>query len=258
MQKDGALKYPVLAVNSLKTKHLFDNFLGTGQSTIDGILRASSILFAGKTVVVGGYGQCGKGVASRAKGLGSNVIVIEVDPIKALQAVTDGFRVMPVNDAAKEGDLFITVTGNKHVIRTEHFKHMKEGAILANAGHFDLEIDVAGLAKMAKKVERIRPSFDRYTLSNGKNLYVCGEGRLVNLAAAEGHPSIVMAQSFCGQALAAEYAIKNKRLLKPGVIELPEDIDITIAELQLEALGIKKDILTSEQKKYLSSWKEGT
>ena len=204
MEKDAALKYPVIAVNDLKTKHLFDNFLGTGQSTIDGILRASSILFAGKTVVVCGYGQCGKGVAARAKGLGSNVIVVEVEPVKALQALTDGCRVMEIAEAAKIGDVFITVTGNKHVIRKEHFKDMKEGAILANSGHFDLEIDVAGLKDISKKEERIRPSFDRYTLENGKNIYLCGEGRLVNLAAAEGHPSIVMAQSFCGQALAAE------------------------------------------------------
>ncbi len=258
MEKDNALKYPILAVNDLKTKHLFDNYLGTGQSTIDGILRASSILFAGKTVVVCGYGQCGKGVAARAKGFGSNVIVIEVDSIKVLQAVTDGFRVMPIKEAARIGDVFITVTGNKHIIRKEHFEIMKEGVILANAGHFDIEIDVAGLKEMAKKVERIRPSFDRYTLQNGKNIYLCGEGRLVNLAAAEGHPSIVMAQSFCGQALATEYAIKNKDRLKPGVINLPEEIDNKIAELQLEALGIRKDSLTEEQKEYLSSWQEGT
>ena len=258
MEKDNALKYPIIAVNDLKTKHLFDNFLGTGQSTIDGILRASSILFAGKTVVVCGYGQCGKGVALRAKGLGSNVVVCEVDSVKALQAVTDGCRVMPIAEAAKIGDVFITVTGNKHIIRKEHFKVMKDGVILANAGHFDIEIDVAGLKEMAKKIERIRPSFDRYTLPNGNNLYLCGEGRLVNLAAAEGHPSIVMAQSFCGQALAAEYAVKNKGKLPMKVIELPPEIDNTIAELQLKALGIQKDSLTEEQKKYLSSWEEGT
>ena len=258
MEKDNALKYPIIAVNDLKTKHLFDNFLGTGQSTIDGILRASSILFAGKTVVVCGYGQCGKGVALRAKGLGSNVVVCEVDSVKALQAVTDGCRVMPITEAAKIGDVFITVTGNKHIIRKEHFKVMKDGVILANAAHFDIEIDVAGLKEMAKKIERIRPSFDRYTLPNGNNLYLCGEGRLVNLAAAEGHPSIVMAQSFCGQALAAEYAVKNKGKLPMKVIELPPEIDNTIAELQLKALGIQKDSLTEEQKKYLSSWEEGT
>lgn len=258
MEKDNALKYPIIAVNDLKTKHLFDNYLGTGQSTIDGILRASSILFAGKTVVVCGYGQCGKGVALRAKGLGSNVVVIEVNPINALQAITDGYRVMPIKEAAKIGDIFITVTGNKHIIRKEHFKEMKDGAILANSGHFDIEIDVVGLKELAKKVERIRPCFDRYTLENGKKLYLCGEGRLVNLSCAEGHPSIVMSQSFCGQALAVEYAVKNKDKLKPGVIELPEEIDNKIAELQLEALGIKIDSMTEEQKKYIKSWKEGT
>lgn len=258
MENDNALKYPTLAVNNLKTKHLFDNYLGTGQSTIDGILRASSILFAGKTVVVCGYGQCGKGVAARAKGLGSNVIVTEVDPIKALQAVTDGCRVMPIDEAAKIGDIFITVTGNKHIIRKEHFKDMKDGVILANSGHFDIEIDVAGLKEISEKSERIRPSFDRYTLKGGKNLYLCGEGRLVNLAAAEGHPSVVMAQSFCGQALAAEYAAKNKGKLPVKVIDLPPEIDDKIAELQLESLGIKKDKLTEEQKKYLESWEEGT
>jgi len=258
MEKDNALKYPVIAVNELKTKHLFDNFLGTGQSTIDGILRASSILFAGKTVVVCGYGQCGKGVAARAKGLGSNVIVTEVNPIMALQAVTDGFRVMPIEEAAEIGEIFITVTGNKHIIRKEHFELMKDGAVLANSGHFDIEIDVAGLNKMAKKTERIRPGFDRYTLEDEKKIYLCGEGRLVNLSCAEGHPSIVMAQSFCGQALAAEYAIKNKDNLKPQVIELPEEIDNKIAELQLEALGIEIDSMTDEQKKYLESYDEGT
>lgn len=258
MEKDNALKYPMIAVNELKTKHMFDNFLGTGQSTLDGILRASSILFAGKTVVVGGYGQCGRGVAARADGLGSNIIVVEVDPIKALQAVTDGYRIMPISEAAKIGDIFITVTGNKHVIRKEHFKVMKEGAILANSGHFDTEIDVAGLKEISKKVENIRTSFDRYTLENGKNIYLCGEGRLVNLAAAEGHPSIVMAQSFCGQALAAEFANKNKDKLKTEVIILPEEIDNTIAKLQLESMEVKFDKMTEEQEKYMGSWKEGT
>jgi len=219
MERDGALKYPVMAINSLKTKHLFDNYIGTGQSTIDGILRASSILIAGKNFVVIGYGNCGKGVADRAKGMGANVIVCEVEPIKALQAVYDGYRVMPMNEAAKIGDVFVSVTGNKHVINEHHFKEMKDSAILANSGHFDIEIDVVALAKIANKVERVRPYFDRYFLGN-KSIYVCGEGRLVNLAAAEGHPSVVMAQSFCGQALAVEYAVKNK--LKNGVVELPK------------------------------------
>lgn len=258
MEKDNALKYPILAVNDLKTKHLFDNFLGTGQSTIDGILRATSILIAGKNFVVCGYGQCGKGVALRAKGMGANVIVCEVDAVKALQALHDGCRVMPIKDAAKIGDIFVTVTGNKHIIRKEHIELMKDGAILANSGHFDIEIDVKGLEEISKNKERIRPSLDKYSLKNEKTVYLIGEGRLCNLAAAEGHPSIVMAQSFCGQALAAEYAVKNKDKLKPGVIDLPEEIDIKIAELQLEALEIKKDTLTEEQKKYLSSWKEGT
>lgn len=258
MEKDKALKYPILAVNDLKTKHLFDNFLGTGQSTIDGILRATSILIAGKNFIVCGYGQCGKGVALRAKGMGANVIVCEVDAIKALQALHDGCRVMPIKEAAKIGDIFVTVTGNKHIIRKEHIELMKDGVILANSGHFDIEIDVKGLKEISKNKERIRPSLDKYHLKNGKAVYLIGEGRLCNLAAAEGHPSIVMAQSFCGQALAAEYAIKNKDKLKLGVINLPKEIDDKIAELQLEALGIKKDILTEEQKKYLTSWKEGT
>ncbi len=258
MEADDALKYPIMAVNDLKTKHLFDNFLGTGQSTLDGILRASSILFAGKNVVVAGYGQCGRGVAERAKGMGSNVIVTEVEPIKALQALTNGFRVMPMIDAAAIGDVFITVTGDKHVLAREHFDQMKDGAILANSGHFDIEIDLESLEAFATKKEGIRTSFDRYTLADGRNIYVCGEGRLVNLAAAEGHPSVVMAQSFCGQALAAEYAIQHRDELKNGVNELPEAIDNRIAELQLEALGIQYDKLTADQEKYLSSWQEGT
>jgi adenosylhomocysteinase len=257
MEKDKALLYPVVAINDLKTKHLFDNYLGTGQSTIDGILRASSILIAGKTFVVVGYGNCGKGVAARAKGLGANVVVCETNAIKALQAVHDGCLVMPMMQAAKIGDVFVTVTGNKHVIRKEHFNIMKNNAILANSGHFDIEIDVAGLKEMTASVERIRNQFDCYKLKTGKKIYLCGEGRLVNLAAAEGHPSIVMAQSFCGQALACEFLVENKGKLK-GVVNLPASIDNKIAELQLEALGIKKDYLTGEQKKYLGSWKEGT
>jgi len=258
MEKDNALKYPVLAVNDLKTKHLFDNFLGTGQSTIDGILRATSILLAGKTFVVCGYGPCGRGVALRAKGMGANVIVCEVDAVRALQALHDGCRVMPINDAVKVGDVFVTVTGNKHIIRIEHIEQMKDGAILANSGHFDIEIDVKGLEGMSESKERIRPFLDRYKLKNDKKVYLVGEGRLCNLAAAEGHPSVVMAQSFCGQSLAAEYAIKNKGKLPVKVIDLPEEIDNQIAELQLEALGIKKDSLTEEQEKYLKNWSEGT
>ena len=258
MEKDNALKYPMLAVNDLKTKHLFDNYLGTGQSTMDGIIRASSVLIAGKTFVIAGYGPCGKGLALRAKGMGANVIVTEVDPMMALQALTDGARVMPMEEAAKIGDIFVTITGNKHVIRTEHMKAMKDGAIFCNSGHFDIEIDVAGLKKMAKNERRIRPFMDEFELDSGKKIYLLGEGRLVNLAAAEGHPSVVMAQSFCGQALAVEYGVKNKDKLKAGVIHIPDEIDNSIAELQLEALDIKFDTLTEEQIKYLNSWEEGT
>ncbi len=258
MEADGALKYPMMAVNSLKTKHLFDNYLGTGQSTLDGILRASSILFAGKTVVVAGYGQCGMGVADRAKGWGSNVIVTEVHPVKALQALTNGFRVMPMSEAVKEADVFITVTGGKHVLAKEHFENMKDGAILANSGHFDIEIDLESLESMAERKETIRTAFDRYSMPDGRQIYVCGEGRLVNLAAAEGHPSVVMAQSFCGQALAAEYAYKHREQLKAGVNEIPEEIDEQIAELQLQSLGVYHDRLTEDQETYLSSWQEGT
>jgi adenosylhomocysteinase len=243
-------------VNDNKTKHLLDNYYGTGQSSIDGILRATNTLLAGKSFVVCGYGDCGKGVAMRAKGMGANVIVTEVDAVRALQAALDGHRVMPVADAAAVGDIFLTVTGDKHVIRTEHMKRMKDGAILANAGHFDVEIDVEGLEKIAKK-RKIRPFLDEYELG-GKRIYLCAEGRLVNLGAAEGHPSEVMATSFAGQSLACEYIVKNRGKLKPGVIVLPESIDNHIAELQLEAMGVKKDSLTGEQKKYLGSWQEGT
>ncbi len=258
MQKDNALKYPVIAVNDNKTKHLFDNFYGTGQSTIDGILRSSSILFAGKTVVVCGYGDCGKGVALRAKGLGSEVIVIEVNAFRALQARYDGFRVMPIADAAKEGEIFITVTGNKNVIRAEHMNEMKDGSMMFNSGHFDAEIDLRGLRAITFSQRKVRPFLDEYTLKNGRKVYVGGEGRLINLVAAEGHPSTVMSTSFCGQALAVEYLVKNRGKLQPGVITLPEEIDDEISKLQLEALGIKIDELTEEQKKYLASWQEGT
>ena len=256
MEKDKALKYPVIAVNDNKTKHLFDNYYGTGQSTIDGILRATNILFAGKTVVVAGYGSCGKGVALRARGMGGNVIVTEVQPLLALQAKMDGFNVMPMKDAAKAGDIFISVTGDKHAISLQHMSAMKSGAILANSGHFDIEIDVAGLEKASKSKRRIRPFLDEYALPSGRKIFLCGEGRLVNLAAAEGHPSEVMSLSFCGQALAAEYASKNK--LAPAVHTLPESIDRKIAALKLKAMGIMIDALTPEQKKYLSSWEHGT
>ncbi|MBS3116049.1 adenosylhomocysteinase [Candidatus Woesearchaeota archaeon] len=257
MDKDKALKYPVLAINDLKTKHLFDNYYGTGQSTWDGIIRATNILLAGKTIVVCGYGPCGKGVALKARGLGADVIVCEVDPFKALQAKMDGYRVMPLVEAIHEGEIFVTVTGNKNVIDIPHMKAMKEGTILANAGHFDAEINMASLQKAASSQRRIRPFMDEFVL-NEKKLFVLGEGRLINLAAAEGHPSMVMAMSFCGQALAVEYGLKNKLALKICVNELPKEIDETIAKLQLEALGVKIDTLTSEQKKYLESWQEGT
>ncbi|MEM4195167.1 MAG: adenosylhomocysteinase [Candidatus Anstonellales archaeon] len=257
MEREGVLKFPVVAVNDNKTKHLLDNYYGTGQSTLDGIMRATNILFAGKNVVVAGYGDCGKGVALKAKGLGANVIVTEVDAFRALQAKLDGYRVMPMMEAAKEGDIFITVTGNKHVITVEHARRMKDGAVLANAGHFDVEIDVAGLKKAAKSVRRVRPFMDEYII-DGKRVYVLGEGRLINLAAAEGHPSEVMATSFAGQALAVEYLVKNKGKLPPKVIKLPEEIDDEIAKLQLRAMRVEKDELTEEQKKYLASWREGT
>jgi len=258
MEKDNALKYPVVAVNDNKTKHLFDNYYGTGQSTLDGIIRATNVLFAGKTVVVVGYGSCGKGVALRAKGMGANVIVCEVDAVKALQSQADGNSLMKMEDACKIGDIFITVTGDKHVIRVEHMKQMKDGAILANSGHFDIEIDVVGLKKEAKSEKRIRWQLDEFTLKNNKKIYLCGEGRLVNLAAAEGHPSEVMDLSFCGQALALEFGVKNKGKLAAKVHVLPDEVDEAIAKLKLKALGLKMDVLTPEQVEYLSSWKEGT
>ncbi len=261
MVKAKALKYPIIAVNDNNTKHLMDNYYGTGQSTLDGVIRASNILFAGKNVVVAGYGDCGKGVALRSKGLGARIIVTEVRPFRALQARMDGFEVMPMNEAAKLGDIFITVTGDLDILTAQHFKIMKSGAIMANSGHFDVEIDVKGLTKMAAKVRRIRPFLDEYTIKSGKNskvLYVAGEGRLVNLAAAEGHPSEVMSMSFCGQALAVEYLLKNRGKLRPGVYTLPEKLDEQIAQLQLDAMGIKIDKLTAKQLHYLNSWQEGT
>ena len=257
MENEGALHYPIIAVNDCETKHLMDNYYGTGQSSIDGILRASNILFAGKTVVVIGYGDCGKGVSMRAKGLGSNVIVTEVNPFRALQAVMDGFRVMKMDEASTLGDVFISVTGDIHVISLDHMRRMKDGVILANSGHFNNEIDVTGLEKAASARRTIRPYFDEYIL-DGKSIFLCGEGRLVNLACAEGHPSTVMAMSFCDQALGVEYGIKNKGKLSPGVHKLPVELDTQVAELQLEAMGISIDMLTPEQIEYLNSWKEGT
>lgn len=258
MEEEGALKLPVIAVNDSDTKHLFDNRYGTGQSTIDGILRATNILLAGKTFVVGGYGWCSRGIAMRAKGMGSDVIVTEVDPIRALEAAMDGFRVMPMLEAAKIGDIFVSATGDKHVLSLDVMKAMKDGAIVANSGHFDVEIDMAGLEKIKKAKRRLRPSLDEYTLANGKKLFILGEGRLVNLAAAEGHPAEVMDMSFANQALAAEFFVQNKGKLANKVHVLPKELDIQVASLKLEAMGISIDKLTKEQAKYLSSWTEGT
>ena len=257
MERDRALKYPIIAVNDCDTKHLMDNYYGTGQSSLDGILRASNLLVAGKTFVVVGYGNCGKGVAGRADGLGANVIVCEVDPFRALQAKMDGYRVIPIARAAEEGEVFVTVTGNRHAISTDHIRAMKDGAILANAGHFDVEIDVEGLEEMAAEKRRIRPLFDEYRV-DGKAVYLCGEGRLVNLACAEGHPSTVMALSFCDQALGVEYGIVHRDELEPKVYRLPKEIDDEVARLQLDAMGVEIDELTPEQRKYLGSWREGT
>ncbi|MBS3135470.1 adenosylhomocysteinase [Candidatus Woesearchaeota archaeon] len=258
MERDNALRYPMIAVNDNKTKHLLDNYLGTGESTWDGIKRGTNILVSGKTVVIAGYGSCGKGVALRAKGMGARVIVTEVDHFRALQAVYDGCNIMKMADAAKVGDIFITVTGNLRVIRKEHFLTMKNGAILANSGHFDAEIDYAALKSTAKSVREIRPLVEEFTLGNGKKLICLGQARLVNLALAEGHPSEVMDTSFCGQALACEYGVQNRGKLPNKVITLPEDIDKKIAELKLEDYGLSIDELNEEQLKYLSSWTEGT
>lgn len=258
MEKDGALKYPIIAVNDAHTKHLFDNRYGTGQSTIDGILRATSVLISGKNFVVGSYGWCGKGVAMRAKGMGANVIVTEVDPIKALEALMDGFRVMPMPEAAKIGDIFVSVSGNKDVITGSHIKEMKNGAILANSGHFNVEINIPDLEKLSTGKETIRPNVDEYTLKNGRKVYLLGEGRLINLAAAEGHPSEVMQMSFANQALCAKFMKENAKKLEKRVYSVPQDIDRYIAGLALESAGVKIDKLTPEQDRYLNSWQEGT
>jgi len=258
MERDDALKYPMIAVNDNKTKHLLDNYIGTGQSTIDGILRGTNVLFAGKNVVVAGYGDCGKGVALRAKGLGAKIIVTEVHPFRALQAFYDGYQVMKMDEAAKIGDIFITVTGNTSIIKTKHMEKMKDGTIICNSGHFDVEIDYAGLKKIAKKVEEVRPLVEKFSLRNGNRIICLGQARLVNLSLGEGHPSEVMDTSFCGQALACEYAVKNKGKMSVKVIQLPEEIDDNIAKLKLEAYGVKIDQLDEEQIKYLNSWEEGT
>jgi adenosylhomocysteinase len=258
MEKDGVLGYPIIAVNDARTKHLFDNRYGTGQSTIDGILRATNLLFAGNTVVVAGYGWCGRGVAMRASGMGAKVVVVEVDALRALEAVMDGYQVMPIADAAKVGDVFVTVTGDMDVIRPEHFSAMKDGAIVCNSGHFNVEIDLKGLAKMAKSQRSVRPMVEEYTLDGGKRINVIGEGRLVNLAAAEGHPAVVMDMSFADQALCSEYLVKHAKELERKVYTVPDAIDDHVARLKLAALGVQIDSLTEAQEEYLASWKAGT
>lgn len=258
MAKNKVLKYPIIAVNDANTKHMFDNRYGTGQSTIDGIIRATNRLLAGSIFVVSGYGWCGKGLAMRARGMGARVVITEVDSLKALEAVMDGYEVMPMIDAAKIGDIFCTVTGNTSVLREEHFKVMKDGAIVSNSGHFNVEIDLGALKKMSKKIRKIRDYVAEYTLKDGRKINVLGEGRLINLASAEGHPSSVMDMSFANQALCVEYLVKNAKKLKNDVYPVPAEIDTKIAELKLKSMGIKIDKLTNEQKKYLDSWEEGT
>ena len=259
LEKEGALKIPVIAVNDAATKHLFDNRYGTGQSTIDGVIRATDMLIAGKRVVVAGYGWCGKGVAARARGMGAKVIVTEVDPVRALEAAMDGLEVMTMKEAARLGDLFITLTGDMHVIGEEHLKVMKDGAVICNSGHFDIEIDIKALAKLASRVEKnVRNFVDAYVLPGGRRIYLIGEGRLVNLAAAEGHPASVMDMSFATQALASEWAVKNQKSLTPKVYEVPTAVENWVAKLKLSSMGIRIDSLTQEQAKYLSSWDHGT
>jgi adenosylhomocysteinase len=258
MAADGALEFPVVAVNDAMTKHLFDNRYGTGQSTIDGIVRATNVLLAGKNFVVAGYGWCGRGLADRARGMGASVIVTEINPLPALEAVMNGFRVMPMEEAAKIGDIFVTVTGDLNVVDEHHFKVMKDGAIVANSGHFNVEINIPALEKMSKDKRLVRPFVEEYLLKDGRSIHILGEGRLVNLAAAEGHPASVMDMSFANQALAAEFMAKNADKLENKVYSVPEDIDKEIARLKLEAMGITIDRLTAQQEKYLNSWEEGT
>ncbi len=257
MEKDNALRFPVIAVNDAQTKHLFDNRYGTGQSTIDGILRSTNVLFSGKTVVVAGYGWVGRGIAMRAHGMGAKVVVTETDPVKALEAAMDGYQVMSMAEAAKAGDIFITATGNKHIIRREHFAKMKDGAILANSGHFNVEIKIPDLEKIKKSKRTVRDNLEEFTLKNGHKIYIIGEGRLVNLAAAEGHPSEVMDMSFANQALVAAYIASRPRL-KNKVYSVPKELDNLVAELKLKSMGHSIDKLSSEQKKYLDTWQEGT
>ena len=258
MAKDGTLKYPIVAVNDALTKHLFDNRYGTGQSSIDGVLRATNLLIAGLRMVVSGYGWCGKGVAMRAKGHGADVIITEINPVRALEAVMDGFRVMPMTEAAKIGDIFITVTGNKSILTHDHFERMKDGAVICNSGHFNVEIDIPALEKLSSSKKSVRPFVDEYVMKDGRKLYLLGEGRLINLAAAEGHPASVMDMSFANQALASEYLVKNASSLKHQVYSVPENIDRYIAKLKLDSMGIQVDKLTPDQEQYLASWSEGT
>lgn len=258
MSYEDKLRYPIIAVNDAETKHFFDNRYGTGQSTLDGITRATNVLLAGKRIVVAGYGWCGRGIAMRAKGMGSHVIVTEVDPVRSLEAAMDGFEVMPMQDAAKEGDIFITVTGGMSAIDEEHIKVMKDGAIVANSGHFNVEINIPALEKMAASKRTVRKFVEEYKLKDGRNICLLGEGRLINLAAAEGHPSSVMDMSFANQALSLEHLAKEGHTLIPGVYPVPKDIDKNIAEMKLNSLGINIDKLTAEQERYLSSWQMGT
>jgi adenosylhomocysteinase len=258
MQKDGTLQYPIISINDADTKHMFDNRYGTGQSTLDGITRATNVLFAGKTVVVVGYGWCGRGVASRARGMGARTVVTEIDPLKGLEAVMDGFEVMPMAEAAKIGNIFITLTGNKHVLRGEHFKSMRDGAIICNSGHFNVEIDIPALRSLASSVKTVRDFVEEYKLKNGNKIHLLADGRLINLAAAEGHPASVMDMSFANQALSAEYMLRHHAELDRRVYEVPKPIDREIARLKLASMHMAVDTLTSEQEKYLSSWQEGT
>jgi adenosylhomocysteinase len=258
MAADGYLDFPVIAVNDAMTKHLFDNRYGTGQSTLDGIIRATNILLAGKNFVVAGYGWCGRGLAMRARGMGANVIVTEVDPLPALEAVMDGYRVMPMVEAAKIGDIFVTVTGDLNVIDAYHFEVMKDGAIVANSGHFNVEINIPSLETMAKEKRLVRPFVEQYVLKDGREIHILGEGRLINLASAEGHPASVMDMSFANQALAAEYMVKHAAELENKVYSVPDVIDREIARIKLAAMNVNIDVLTEEQVKYLNSWEEGT
>ena len=258
MARRGVLRFPIIAVNDARTKYMFDNRYGTGQSTIDGIIRATNRLVAGSVFVICGYGWCSRGLAMRAHGLGASVVVTEVDPLKALEAVMDGYRVMPIGEAAAIGDFFCTLTGDINVIRREHFLRMKDGAIVSNSGHFNVELDLAGLGQITRKTRKIREFVEEHTLTNGRRIYVLGEGRLINLAAAEGHPSSVMDMSFANQALSAEYLAKNVKSLKKEVYAVPQDIDKEIARLKLDSMGVRIDTLTAEQKQYLSSWEMGT